>query len=106
MTAETLSLVAGVVLSLLFSYVPKLNTWYAALDGVNKRLIMLAVLLVTSVVIYGQACIGWLGMWDVNVTCDTAGIQELIKAFILAMIANQSAYAVTPLPAKVRAIQR
>ena len=45
-TPEFLAAVAGVVLSLAFSYVPGLRDWYEALAGEFKRLIMAGVLLV------------------------------------------------------------
>lgn len=38
MNADFLSMIAGVLLSLLFSYMPGASDWYGALDGVHKRL--------------------------------------------------------------------
>jgi hypothetical protein len=104
MTADGLALYAGVVLSLLFSYVPGLNTWFAGLEAIYKRLIMLGLLLLTAGVIYGIACLGWGGWFGLALTCDKKGLVELVQAFILAMIANQAAYQITPQTAAVRAV--
>lgn len=103
MTADGLALYAGVVLSLLFSYVPGLNTWFAGLESVYKRLIMLGLLLLTAGVVYGLACAGWAASLGIQLTCDQAGLMQLVQAFMLAMIANQAAYQITPETAKVRA---
>ena len=40
MTAEELASIAGIVLSLLFSYIPGLKDAYDGLDGDYKRLVM------------------------------------------------------------------
>ena len=89
---ELIPYVAGIVLSLLFSYVPKLNAKFEALEGDMKRLIMLGALLVTSAGILGVSCIGW---YDI-VACDQSGIKSLVEAFVAAAIANQATYMLTP----------
>ena len=93
MTAELITSVAGSVLSLLFSYIPGLNDWFNKLEGTPKRLIMLAMLLLVSGGAFGLGCAGWFG---VEVSCDQAGIEKMISAFILALMANQSTYAISP----------
>jgi len=103
MTSDLLSLLAGAVLSALFSYVPGLNTWFAKLENTRKRLIMLGALALTAGAVYGLACLGWAADLGINLVCDQAGLKELIKAFLLALAANQAAYSITPLPAKVEA---
>jgi len=105
MTADGLALYAGVVLSMLFSYVPGLNTWFAALESIYKRLIMLGLLLLTAGAVYGIACLGWGGDLGVALTCDKQGLVELVRAFVLAMIANQAAYQISPEANKVRAVK-
>ena len=42
-SSELIVSIAGVVLSLLFSYIPGLRTWFAALVTETKQLIMLGV---------------------------------------------------------------
>lgn len=102
MSAEFLAGIAGVVLSLLFSYVPGLNAKFAALEATYKRLIMLALLFVTGAAVYGLACAGWAADFGLAVTCDKAGLVQLLQAFGVAAIANQGAYSLSPVAGAVR----
>ena len=52
MTGEQLSAIAGVVLSLIFSYIPQLRQRFNALDGDHKRLVMAVSLVVTAAAIF------------------------------------------------------
>lgn len=98
MTAETLTATAGMILSLAFSYVPGLRNWYSALDGTTKRLVMLVVLTVTAVGFYALACTPY-GQWlDISLRCDAAGFVGLLRLLLSAMIANQTAFVLTPRP--------
>ena len=92
MTAEQLSAIAGLVLSLLFSYVPSLSDWYAPLDPTKKRLIMLGLLVLAAAGVYALSCEQIMPF----VTCDKAGALTLISAFITAMVANQAVYKLSP----------
>jgi hypothetical protein len=96
MSADSLSIAAGVLLSLVFSYIPGLNGKFAELSKEYKQLIMLAVLVIISCAVYGLSCAGWGESWGISVSCDQAGLQALIRSFILAMIGNQSMYTLTP----------
>ena len=99
MSQEFLVLIAGVVLSLLFSYFPGLNKRYGALSGDTKRLIMLGMLVVVAVGIYALDCGGVLAKFapDLAGMCSTSdGWVQVVRAFVMAMIANQSAYAISP----------
>jgi hypothetical protein len=92
MTAETLSAVAGVVLSLAFSYVPGLSAWFDGLEATYKRLVMAGALLAVSAAVVALSC------WNVTplVACNQDGVVALVSAFIAALVANQSAYLITP----------
>jgi hypothetical protein len=96
MSAEFLTSLVAVVLSLAFSYAPGLAGWFGSLVGDRKRLIMLFLLAVVSLAVFGLSCAGLGGDFKIAVTCDKAGAIELLKIFIAAMIANQATYAVTP----------
>ena len=95
MTAEQLSLYAGVLVSLGFGYFPWLSKWYEALDAAYKKLVMAGSLLVIAVGILALACTGYGTLFGVPIVCDQAGIAQLIKIFIAALIANQATYLVT-----------
>ncbi len=92
MDDKTLASLAGVVLSLAFSYVPGLQSWFVELKGEYKRLLMLGLLIIVAGGVYGSACAGW----TLTVSCDTAGARQLVSLFISAVIANQAAYLISP----------
>jgi hypothetical protein len=98
LTPEVIAMIAGVILSLAFSYIPGLNAAFAKWPPELKRITMLALLLLTSAVVYGLGCAGIL---NAGLTCDKQGLVQLIWMFILGVIANQSAYQITPLPTAV-----
>lgn len=99
-TPEFLAMIAGVILSLLFSYVPKLNTWYAAKATEIKQLIMLGLMLVTTVAIFALGCGGILPIN--NFACDQNTAVYFTYTFILALVANQGIYKITPQTMAVR----
>lgn len=88
--------VAGVVLSLVFAYVPGASNWFDGLEGNGKRLVMLALLLTIALMLAGLACFGFAKDVSLELTCDRPGIVELVKAFIAATIGNQSAFLISP----------
>lgn len=92
MSAELLASLAGVVLSLLFSYIPKLSEWFAVLDGVYKRLIMAGLIFIVAAGTFGLSCAGVINA----VTCNQPGAIGLVTAFLAALIANQSTYTISP----------
>lgn len=92
LTPESLAMLAAVVLSLAFSYIPGLSDWYGALSATHKRLIMAGLLLIVAGGAFGLSCAGIIN----GVDCDRAGLIDVIWAFILAVIANQSTYALSP----------
>lgn len=96
MSVETLSAIAGVILSLLLSYIPRLSAWYGAKDNDVKRLIMLGLLALVAAASFGLACGGLAGDFGLAVTCDKAGAIALVRAFGVAAIANQVTYQLTP----------
>ena len=92
MTPESLALLSGVILSLSFSYVPGLRQWYDGLDSDRKRLVMLAALFVGAAGSFGLSCAGYASYF----VCTTAGAVDAVSIFLLAMVANQATYLVTP----------
>ena len=116
MTVEMLSILAGSLLSLLFTYLPGLSEWYQRLDdgwlvseplvdtpdcelpdgGTRKRLVMLACLTLTAGASFGLACSGWGTYFGLSLSCTQGGAAELLRAFILALIANQSTHRISP----------
>ena len=107
MTSEQLLTISGVVLSLAFMYIPGLREKYAGLSDELKRSIMAGILLLVAGATYFLSCQGLLGAVMSQaaqaVTCDQAGLVELVWAFVLAMIGNQATYQLAPRPASVKA---
>ncbi len=99
MTVEQLGALAGVILSLLFSYVPGLSDKFAALSATTKRLIMAALLLVVAVGALALSCANII----ITVECTQAGLIALINVYIAALVANQAAYLISPSIKKVAA---
>lgn len=99
MTADFLAMVAGIILSLAFSYIPWFASRYDLLAPEYKRLVMLALLLFVALASIGLACVGVGVDFGLAVTCDRAGIVGVIQAFVFAAMANQSTYLLTKRPA-------
>jgi len=103
MTPDTLALVAGVILSLAFSYIPNLRTWFAEQTKEFQQLAMLGLMVLVAAATYGLACAGILSdLFGVSLTCDKIGILGLLKALIFAVMANQATYKITPQVADVQ----
>lgn len=96
-SVEVISGMAGLLLSLAAAYVPKFRGWYAGLSGDDKRLIMLAGLLVSSAGIFAASCAGF--AYDLGipaVACDKGGALLLVRIFVMALVVNQAAYPILP----------
>jgi hypothetical protein len=96
MTAETLALIAGAFLTLIFSYVPGLNVKFGALASETKRLIMLGLIVLVGAVSFLLACTGFGEGLGITLVCTQGGLIELIKAIVFAAVANQGLYQLTP----------
>jgi len=91
MTGQTLSAIAGVVISLAFSYIPGLRDWYNTFNSQQKQAGMALVLICVTLVVFGLSCANVVGA----VACDKGGAIGLVEALIMAMIANQSMYSMS-----------
>lgn len=96
MTAEQLSALAGVILSLAFSYLPGLAPWFDKLETTVKRLVMALLLLVVAAGAFGLSCAGVVDA----ATCTQAGAWSLLNVFVAALVANQATYLISPQPAQ------
>ena len=82
---------AGIIISLVFNYVPGASDWYAKLTPQAKSLWMLGFLLIACLVLFGASCLGY----SSQVACTVDGAKSLVPLFVTAAIANQSAYLIT-----------
>jgi len=95
-TSQDLSAVAGIIISLVLTYVPKVKTWYNGLTGDEKRLVLLVILAIVSVGIFGLSCAGWGEDIGIVVECSAQGAFGLLKIFFEAVIASQVTYWAAP----------
>jgi hypothetical protein len=99
-TADELAGLAGAALSLAITYVPGLNAWYGGLAPDRKRLVMIGLLALAAAGVYGLSCAGLAGqLLGLSVSCDQTGLLGLGRALLVAVIANQSVFLITPKPA-------
>ena len=90
LTPGLLIFLLGVVQSLFFEYVPKVEGWYGKLDDKVKRLVQAGVLLVVTLAIFGLACADILG----GIECSANSLYELVFVYFLALTANQTTHRV------------
>lgn len=92
MTNDELVALVGVVTSLVFSYFPVVKDWFAAQAPNVKRLLQVAVAVVVSGAVFGLSCAGIVS----GFSCDWPGALDALRLILVFVIANQTAYAVTP----------
>jgi threonine dehydrogenase-like Zn-dependent dehydrogenase len=106
MTPDMLTSIAGILLSLFFSYIPGLNTWYAAQSEQKKKLLMLALIFLAGAGTFGMACAGWLDFLSAAglvVACTREDAIAIARAIVMAAVANQTTYLLTP---KTKAVEK
>lgn len=99
-TPDLITMVVGAVISLLFNYFPGLNTWFSALRTEVKSFIMIGLLAVASVAIY---LLSLYGIIEISQPVDWVLV---LRTFILAVVANQSAYVIAPQTSAVKAAKQ
>ena len=85
--------IAGIVLSLAFTYLPGLKTWFA--QSKWQALIMLGIILVVSAAYFGLACTTLAAQLGIAVACTSGGAVALALVFVKIVVANQATYLLT-----------
>lgn len=98
-TAQAISAIVGFVISLLFSYFPRLNTAYAALSTEVKSLIMIGMMVLATGAI---VLLDYFDVINAGLTFDKGGIIQIVMTFLAALMANQAAYVASPQTRAVR----
>ena len=88
MTPEQIAAIAGVVLALVFEYVPGISTWYELKDEQTKRLFMLGAMVLVVAGAYGLSCASLLAVW----VCTWSGAWDAVLALVSAIVANQGVH--------------
>ena len=92
MNQTELAALVGVVVSLAFSYFPVINEWFDQQEPNVKRLLQVAVAAVVAAGALALSCVGVVESF----ACDAAGALAAGRLLLTFLIANQTAYAVTP----------
>jgi len=100
---ELLAALYATILSLLLSYVPGLNTKWAALPEDVKKTIMAIGLIAISIGVFVAGCAPALGL--VFVECSTGGALKLLSILVAALVANQSLHQIAPETKAVKAVK-
>ena len=90
--SDVIASVAGILISLVCSYVPGVSGAFGKLDPTQKRLVILCSLVAASIVIGAASCAGITEF----VACTREGGIVLLRAFVVAMVASQGAYMLSP----------
>lgn len=102
LTPELIVAVAGAIISLLASYVPKFNVWFAALETEVKQLVMLGLMVIVTAVVFAGGCLDFLPVE--NFSCDKNTAVQFIYLLIIAIVSNQSVHRISPKTESVRSI--
>jgi uncharacterized membrane protein (Fun14 family) len=90
---------AGILLSLLLSYVTPVSVWYYSLDSKFRGLVMLGLSALATLGIFGVSCIA-LFNW---VPCTQESAMNLVRTFLTIVVASLGTYMTTPTsPTKLR----
>lgn len=100
-TATLLFTIAGLLLSVLGSYIPGFNTWFAKKSKEFKQLLMLIAILVVAVVI---AVLSFTGVW-VLIAPTKNGVIMLVLYVLMAIVSNQGVYSITPAARSVKQVK-
>ena len=88
MTPDGLVTLVGIVLSLVFGYIPWVRSWFDQLDSRYKPLFMAVVLLLVAAGKLAVDC-------RLDGACLAANWQRVLWVWFAALVANQTTYSVT-----------
>lgn len=93
LTPEFLTSAAGILLNVIFTYIPGATDWFERLKPPHKALFMLGLSVVIAGVVYGANCYGWAGGLGLpEAACTQTGLVELARLLAITFASNQVAY--------------
>ena len=98
MTVEQLGAIAGVILSLVLAYAPKIKDWYDTKTAAEKAQIMGALLVLSAFGVFGLSCANLYAL----VPCTVEGAKDLLGVLIAALVANQASFLLLVKPYKAQ----
>ena len=94
--ATALMVLAGMIMALLFEYVPGFASWYQPKDEQTKKLIMLGALVLAAVASMLLSCYS---PYSMGIDCDQQSAWDLFFATVIALglggSANQATHSLT-----------
>ena len=102
-SVDVVVMVLSVISSLIFSYFPKLNEWFASKPENYKKFFMLGLLFLISAGSFGLACAAILPIE--GFVCGKESLIHFVWIFILAVLSNQGIYNLSPQTDRVTAIK-
>lgn len=106
MSPELIVIIAGAVISLLFTYVPfkikgkAFNVWFAEFSNEQKQFIMLVIMVLVTGVVFLLGCTDLLPLS--GFTCDRYTGAYYVYCLLMAIVSNQGTDRVFPKPVSVR----
>jgi hypothetical protein len=91
--------VAGMVISLLFNWLPFLAPWYDQLTPTPKKLVMIGVLVLTTAGLLAYRC-------RADSLCYSGNLETYIAALFVALWSNQSTAMIVPVSARRRLVRK
>ena len=100
---DLLVYIASMVLTLAFSYFPKLNVWYAGKSTNFKKLFMAGLILLVLIVIFALNCFGIVAA--VGLVCTKIGVIDTLLVYVVAIAINQGIFNISPVAKAVKEIK-
>jgi hypothetical protein len=88
----SISYIAGFVISLGLSFLPKLNTWYDKYTPKQKQLIIAAVMAIVTILIAGLSCTDLQIVGIPVYECTPQGLGALFTSFLSALAGGVTAH--------------
>jgi hypothetical protein len=98
MTSDKLAALVGLIISLLFAYLPGLKSWFEKQGSEFKAGLTAAITVIAALAIYGLSCANWFP--ELGVTCTKAGLQQLVSVVIGALVGMAGGYVTLVRPFK------
>lgn len=96
---ETFAMAFGILVSLIVTFCPKLNVWFAGKPEDDKKQIMALLMVALALIGVISSCTGIVTV----LVCSKDGVVVFFLQILFpAILANQAAYMITPLPDVVK----
>jgi len=101
-SSDLIIMFTGAVISAGFTYIPKLNVWFASFDAETKQLSMLVMMTLVTIAIFTLGCFEVIQIE--KFTCDRNTGWYFIYTLFLATFSNQGTDRILPKPSAVRKV--